>query len=80
MPSRTLRDDALVVLALVRLSYEYEEDDPEISSMAWNLAVDYSMDRQKTPDELITAIDRQGNSSDLLGKRDSLGGGRGSHQ
>lgn len=47
------QNDLLVVVALARFSYEFEEADPELADRAWNLAVEYAHRQGLQPGEVI---------------------------
>lgn len=52
----TVYEDCLIVFALVRLSYEFEEADKSVSNEAWNLAIAISAAHDFTPEEAVRHV------------------------
>lgn len=53
----TPQDDVLIVAALVRLSYDFEDADPDLADRAWELAVAQADEHGLSPGDAVRQIE-----------------------
>jgi hypothetical protein len=51
------QDELLYIVALARLSYEFEDADQQLADRAWELAVDHAEKVDLTPTEAVANIE-----------------------
>ncbi|WP_049888743.1 hypothetical protein [Natronococcus occultus] len=57
LPTEHAQDDLLVVIALARYSYEFEETEPGNASRAWQLAVELSRWHRLDPGDAVQQLE-----------------------